>query len=104
MFGEMGAWFYKGLGGIFPDKNNPEFKHIILRPNFIKDLGHFDAQFNSAHGLIESKWRWNKNEVQYTVTVPANCSATLYLPQQVKGYKTIALDTDIHKFNFKTNH
>lgn len=37
MFGEIGGWFYKGLGGIFPDPEQPGFKHIILRPNFVKD-------------------------------------------------------------------
>ena len=31
MFGEIGGWFYKGLGGIFPDPENPGFKHILLQ-------------------------------------------------------------------------
>ena len=35
MFGEIGGWFYKGLGGIFPDPEQPGFKHILLRPNFV---------------------------------------------------------------------
>ena len=30
MFGEIGGWFYKGLGGIFPDPENPGFKHILF--------------------------------------------------------------------------
>lgn len=102
MFGEIGAWFYKGLGGIFPDKNNPGFKHTILRPNFIKDLNHFNASFNSPHGLIESKWIWNKKDIQYTVTIPANCSATLYLPKYIKGDSVISLNAGKHEFNFKT--
>ena len=38
MFGEIGAWPYKALGGIFPDENNPGFKNIILRPNFVRNL------------------------------------------------------------------
>ena len=35
MFGEIGGWFYKGLGGIFPDPENPGFKHILLRTHLI---------------------------------------------------------------------
>ena len=30
--GETNAWFFKGLGGIFPDTAAPGFKHILLRP------------------------------------------------------------------------
>lgn len=102
MFGEIGAWFYKGLGGIFPDENNPGFKHTILRPNFIKELQHFDAQFNSVHGLIESKWKWNGKNIQYSVTIPANCCATLHLPEYIQGDKTIVLESGTYQFNFKT--
>lgn len=103
MFGEIGAWFYKGLGGIFPDENQPGFKHVILRPNFIKDLKHFDAQFNSPRGMIESNWKWNRTNIEYSVTIPANCSATLYLPDNIRGEKSITLQSGTHKFNFKTN-
>lgn len=103
MFGEIGAWFYKGLGGIFPDENQPGFKHVILRPNFIKDLKHFDAQFNSPRGMIESNWKWNRTNIEYSVTIPANCTATLYLPDNIRGEKSITLQSGTHKFNFKTN-
>ena len=103
MFGEIGAWFYKGLGGIFPDENQPGFKHVILRPNFIKDLKHFDAQFNSPRGMIESNWKWNRPNIEYSVTIPANCTATLYLPDNIRGEKSITLQSGTHKFNFKAN-
>ena len=32
MFGEIGGWFYKGLGGIFPDPENPGFKTFCSVP------------------------------------------------------------------------
>lgn len=30
MFGEIGGWFFKGLGGIKVDEQNPGFKNVIL--------------------------------------------------------------------------
>ena len=96
MFGEIGGWFYKGLGGIFPDPEEPGFKHILLRPNFVKELKQFEAQHNSPYGRIISKWEWNKKKIKYEVTVPANSTATLYLPDYIKGDKVIELESGRH--------
>ena len=79
MFGEIGAWFYKGIGGIFPDPENPGFKNVILKPNFISSLDHFEASHDGPYGNIISKWERTGENLVYTVTVPANSSAMLYL-------------------------
>ncbi len=84
MFGEIGAWFFKGLGGIYPDAEQPGFKHIILRPHFEKDLERFNAEYKSPYGLIQSNWKWENDRVIYEVVVPANSSATLYLPENTE--------------------
>lgn len=96
MFGEIGGWFYKGLGGIFPDPEQPGFKHILLRPNFVKELKHFEAQHESPYGRIVSKWKWDKKKINYEVIVPANSMATLYLPDNIKGDKVIELEAGRH--------
>lgn len=100
MFGEIGGWFYKGLGGIFPDPEQPGFKHIILRPNFVKELKYFEAKHDSPYGQIISKWEWNRKKINYEVVVPANSTATLYLPDYVKGDKVIKLEAGKHNLNF----
>ena len=100
MFGEIGGWFYKGLGGIFPDPELPGFKHIILRPNFVKELKYFEAKHDSPYGQIISKWEWNRKKINYEVVVPANSTATLYLPDYVKGDKVIKLEAGKHNLNF----
>jgi len=103
MFGEIGAWFFKGLGGIHPHPDMPGFKHIILPPNFVTELEYFEAEHNSPHGTIVSKWKWDKNKkgILYTVIVPANCNATLYLPQNIKGEKIIQMEAGKHIFNLE---
>jgi alpha-L-rhamnosidase len=88
------------MGGIFPDPEQPGFKNIVLRPNFIKDVKSFEARHNSPYGEIISKWSFkNKNRVTYEVSVPANSRATLYLPGTVKGERVIVLEPGKHVLN-----
>ena len=104
MFGEIGAWFFKGLGGIYPDAANPGFKHIILLPYFEKDLAHFKAEFKSPYGTIVSDWEWNGDIVTYNVVIPANSSATFYLPANSEwsdNTDKIKLDSGTHTFDIK---
>lgn len=96
MFGEIGGWLYKGLGGIFPDPENPGFKHILLRPNFPSGLNEFEARYQSPYGEICSKWERKKNRIVYHVTVPANSTATFYAPDNVKGERAVNLEAGKH--------
>lgn len=84
MFGEISAWYYKALGGLYPDSSMPGFKHIILRPNFVAGLDAFEASHISPYGEIVSSWKKNRGKVQYTITIPSNSSATLYIDEAYK--------------------
>ncbi len=79
MFGEIGAWLYKGPGGIKPDENGAGFKNVQLRPLFVEGLNHFEASHEGPYGTIVSSWKRSGNEVLYDVTIPANSGATLEL-------------------------
>ncbi|MDP4189417.1 MAG: alpha-L-rhamnosidase C-terminal domain-containing protein, partial [Bacteroidota bacterium] len=81
MFGEIGAWYYKALGGIYPDPEKPGFKNIILKPNFPEGLDYFEASHQSPFGNILSKWKKQSGIVSYTVTIPANSTASLIIPK-----------------------
>lgn len=81
MFGEIGAWLYKGLGGIKPDPAAPGFKNIILHPSFFQGLEQASASHRSPFGTIVSEWNRKGKKVYYRVVVPANATADLYLPE-----------------------
>jgi len=80
MFGEIGAWLYKGLGGIKPDPQQPGFKNVLLTPNFVTGLDQFEASHTGPYGVIRSAWQKVGAGVKYSFTVPANSTATLTLP------------------------
>jgi alpha-L-rhamnosidase len=81
MFGEVNAWYYKGLGGIFPDEEQPGFKNVLLKPHFVPGLNHFEAKHEGPYGTIISSWEKTKSGIDYRVSVPANSTATLYLDE-----------------------
>ena len=97
MFGEIGAWLYKGLGGIFPDSAQPGFKHILLRPHFVTGLDQFAAEHESPYGKISSSWQRTNGVVTYTVAVPPNSTATISLElQEGKDLFHIVQTSDSH--------
>ena len=79
MFGEVGGWFFKGLGGIKPDEANPGFKNIILRPNIVEGLDSLEAEYDGPYGKIISAWKRNYKVIVYTVVIPPNSTASLSL-------------------------
>ncbi len=96
MFGEISAWLYQGLGGIYADPAKPGFKNILLKPNFVTGLNHFEASHESPYGLIQSSWTKAAGSVSYTVIIPPNAAATVTLPRLsgLKAYLHNKIITD----------
>ena len=92
MFGEISAWFFKAFGGIKPDPAQPGFKNILLQPHFVTGLTHATVSHRSPYGEIVSKWERKKTVIIYSVTVPANSTADLYLPKNVRVRKITLSD------------
>jgi alpha-L-rhamnosidase len=79
MFGEIGAWMYKAMGGIKPSPEKPGFKNVVLQPYFVKGLDHFTATHKGPYGEISSAWKRTDSGIIYSVIIPANSSATVHL-------------------------
>jgi len=77
MFGEINAWFYKALGAIKPDANQPGFKNVLLEPHFVDGLNQFSAEHEGPYGKISSSWERTGKGIVYQITIPPNSSATV---------------------------
>jgi alpha-L-rhamnosidase len=64
-------------------------------------LTQFEAKHNSPYGEIVSKWERKGKRIQYVVRIPANSTATLTLPADVKDAKTITLEAGEHTFSLR---
>ncbi|MGO8925985.1 MAG: family 78 glycoside hydrolase catalytic domain [Limisphaerales bacterium] len=80
LVGDLGIWLYENLGGIKPDPEQPGFKHIIMRPEPVGDLRFVKASHRSPYGLIASDWQRQDGDFRWKITIPANTTATVYVP------------------------
>lgn len=74
--GAVVQWLFDTMCGIRVKPDN-EFT-VAPRPG-----GHFTharAGYRSVYGLIESGWKKTETGWRFTITVPANCRATVCLP------------------------
>jgi alpha-L-rhamnosidase len=79
------GWFYQGLGGICPDETGPGFKKIIIKPGVVRDLTWVKCGYDSVHGKIVSNWKREGAKLTMDVTIPANTTATVYVPAKNEG-------------------
>ena len=80
LIGDLATWMYENLAGIKPDPEQPGFKHLIMRPLPIHHLKSVKASHLSPYGWIRSEWHQEENEFEWHVEIPANTTATIYLP------------------------
>ncbi len=80
MFSDISAWFYRGLAGLRPDPECPGFKHIIIRPAPVAGLEYSGASHESPYGHVSANWRVDGIRFVLEVSVPANCTATVTMP------------------------
>ena len=85
-FGAVCEWMLGRLAGI--DQASPGFKQIVIRPspptpgsnpdrapiNWVK------AHYDSIYGRITSNWKRSADTFELETTIPANTTATVYLP------------------------
>jgi hypothetical protein len=80
MLGQIMEWFYADLAGIAPDPAAPGFKKILLRPQPVGDVTWVKCAYDSVRGRIESDWKRTHGKFKWTVTIPANTTATVFVP------------------------
>lgn len=81
-----GAWYIDGIGGIRRDDRFPGYKHFKLRIPQIPSskLSWATTDFDSPSGKIKSHWKKENGKITYQVTIPPNCIATIYFPDEGK--------------------
>jgi alpha-L-rhamnosidase len=80
LIGDYVVWLYENLAGIKADPEQPGFKHIVMKPTPVGDLKFVKATHESPYGLISSEWRRNGDKFDWQIEIPANTTATVYIP------------------------
>jgi alpha-L-rhamnosidase len=80
-FGSVIAWAYRYVAGIDTSISAPGFKEIVVHPHVDAQMPSARSEYDSVYGKIVSEWRGTPSgPFSLLLTIPANTSATVYLP------------------------
>jgi alpha-L-rhamnosidase len=92
-FGAVGQWMFENIGGIRADDTG--YKRIIIKPQAGGKLTRAKTSYDSIHGQIVTDWKIRKNRdssrrqelshFSLKVNIPANTTATVYIPAEDKN-------------------
>jgi hypothetical protein len=88
MLGQINEWFYQDLAGLGVDPTSPGFKNTVVRPQPVAGITWAEASHESPYGLIQVRWEWRHGKFILQVTVPANATATVFVPARESGTVT----------------
>ncbi|HYW94132.1 MAG TPA: family 78 glycoside hydrolase catalytic domain, partial [Bacteroidales bacterium] len=85
--GSVVEWYYGYLAGIRPA--DPGFKKAIIAPMPPKGLEHVEARLQTLHGVLSSSWERTDDSFSLIVTIPANTTAMVNIPNLFPGGFTL---------------
>jgi alpha-L-rhamnosidase len=91
-FGSVMAWVYRRAAGIDTDPTGPGFHHLTINPHFDPALPALHVEYDSDYGTVISDWK--QSEHRFTITIPANTTATVILPT----HKTETIGSGTHSY------
>jgi alpha-L-rhamnosidase len=78
--GSCGEWLFDSVAGIGLDPEKPGFRHVIIHPRVGGGLTSASATLRAMPGLVASSWAVKDGTLALDVTLPANTTATVYVP------------------------
>ncbi len=81
-YGAIGDWMYRAVAGIDTETGSSGYKRITVKPHIQKGLSEAKAEYLTPYGNLVSHWKVDNGQTTLIVEVPANTTATIYLPTQ----------------------
>ena len=79
-YGAIGDWMYRVVAGLDTDPDGPGYKKIRIQPYPGKELTRASASLETYYGKAFSGWSTEGNNFTMDVEIPANTTATVYIP------------------------
>lgn len=79
-YGAIGDWMYRVVAGIDTEESAPGYRRIKIQPHIGGGLTNATASLQTYYGLVSSGWKKQDNQLVWEVEIPANTTATLYIP------------------------
>jgi alpha-L-rhamnosidase len=87
-YGAIGDWMYRTIAGIDTKTDGPGYKKIIIKPTLGGRLDYVNADYETNYGKVSSHWKLDGDKVYLDVEIPANATATIYIPNSSENAVT----------------
>lgn len=96
-YGSIGNWLYTRLCGLRPVE--PGYRVFAVKPQFIKGITWAELAYDCVYGKITLVCRCEKGSITVDLTVPANTTALLTLPEKSD---TLTLGSGRYHYEYAT--
>ncbi len=79
-YGAIGDWMYRSMAGLDTYEDGPGYKHIQVKPHIGGGFTNASASLQTYYGNLSSGWQVQNDKTLLTIEIPANTTATVYVP------------------------
>jgi alpha-L-rhamnosidase len=79
-YGAIGDWMYRVMVGLDTYEDGVGYKHIRIKPHIGGGFTQASASLQTYYGILSSGWKIDGNRMTMDVQIPANTTATVYIP------------------------
>lgn len=79
-YGAIGDWMYRVMVGLDTDEDGVGYKHIKVKPHIGGGFTNAAATLQTYYGPVSNSWKVENDRILMDVEVPANTTATIYVP------------------------
>ncbi len=79
-YGAIGDWMYRVMAGLDTYEDGTGYKHSRIQPHPGGGFTHASASLKTLYGTLSSSWKTAPGEFLMDVTIPANTTATVFIP------------------------
>lgn len=95
--GSIGDWMYRKIGGI--SQMEAGYHKFCVKPMFVRGIEEAETILESPYGKIRSYWKCRNKQITVEVSVPANTTAWIWLPEKEEVKK---VGSGEYTFEYKT--
>lgn len=92
-FGDVSSWMIQEIAGIKPNPHVNDVSYFEISPHFITNLDFAEAYFESANGIVKSRWQREKENIVLSVEIPENIHGKIIINDKyvINGEKVLSL-------------
>ena len=84
-YGAIGDWMYRKLVGLDTYEDGVGYKHIKIQPHIGGGFTNASASLQTYYGTVSSGWKIENDKLLMDIEIPANTTATVYVPAANAG-------------------